>query len=426
MFVATGRSVSSEKSGKELETSWESEIPYNVVGFNYGDFVKKSQSDTDLTVTAYSGKEVPDELKGVSAAIEMAELAEGPGGSHNIAGQLGIAQGGFNTAALAGSAAANSYDSFKFFEYYFGSLPFKTISVTEQPVGNFGQSWPTLIFLPYTALLDATTRHGLRMDREAEGREFFNLVGVHEMSHQWWGHMVGWKTYHDQWMSEGFADFSSALTLKNSDPKRFRAVWDLKRRHLLQNNQNGHRPVDVGPLWLNYQTNAYLEGNSTVLIYEKGAYVLEMLRTLMEDTKAKEPDAKFIAMMHDFVSTYAGKNASTQDFKSIVSKHFNEPLDWFFNDWVYGNETPHYDFSYDLKNGDQGKTVLHVSLTQSEVSDSFFMRVPLFVTLQGTPRRLGFISIKGPSSFIQDIPLPFHPESVSVDETHSILCTMKQ
>jgi hypothetical protein len=426
-FVATGRNVSSEKSGKVLETRWESEIPFGVAGFNYGDFVEKSQSGPDLTVTVYAGKDIPDELKGLSQAIDMAELAGGPGGSRNIEGQLGIMRGGFNTTGMAASAAAMSYQAFKIFEYYYGLLPFKTISVSEQPVRGFGQSWPTLIFLSYDSLLDSTTRHSLHLQDSAEGREFFNTVAVHEMSHQWWGHMVGWKTYHDQWLSEGFADFSAALYIKRTDPKKFKEFWDLKRFHLLSNNRNGHRPVDVGPLWLNYQTNSYLEGrNSTYLIYEKGAYVLEMLRTLMEDPKAQEPDVRFIAMMRDFVSTYASKNASTQDFKRIVDKHFRENMDWFFNEWVYGTETPHYDFSYELKSGDKGQTILHVSLAQSEVSDSFFMKVPVYVTLQGASHRLGFVSLKGPTTFTQDIQLGFHPEKVTLDDTHSILCTVKE
>src|SRR5579862_220098 len=426
-FVATGRSLSSEKNGQDLETSWESEIPYSVAGFNYGDFVKKSESGKDLTVTVYAGRDIPDELKGLSHAIDMAEIAQGPGGSHNIEGELGIMRGGFNTTGMAGSAAATSYSAFKLFEYYFGLLPFKTVSVTEQPVGFFGQSWPTLIFLPYMSLLDDTTRHSLHLQDRAEGQEFFKTVAVHEMSHQWWGHMVGWKTYHDQWLSEGFADFSAALFIRKTDPKKFKSFWDLKRTHLLSNNGSGHTPVEAGPLWLNFQTNSYLEGrNSTYLIYEKGAYVLEMLRTLLEDVKSQEPDARFISMMRDFISTYAARNPSTQDFKRIVDKHFGENMDRFFNEWVYGTEIPHYDFNYELKSGDKGQTIMHVVLTQSEVSDSFYMRVPVYVSVAGATRRLAFVSLKGSSTFEQDVPLPFRPEKVWLDDTHSILCKMKQ
>src|SRR6266849_9655753 len=89
-FVGTGRSVSSEKEKDGLVTEWQSEIPYAVVGFNYGDFVEKSQSDPDLTVTAYTGREIPDALKSLESSIDMAELAGGSGGEKNLAGKMGI------------------------------------------------------------------------------------------------------------------------------------------------------------------------------------------------------------------------------------------------------------------------------------------------------------------------------------------------
>ena len=131
-------------------------------------------------------------------------------------------------------------------------------------------------------------------------------------------------------------------------------------------------------------------------------------------------------MMRDFVTTYTAKNASTEDFRRVVEKHMGEPMDWFFNEWVYGTETPHYDFSYDLKDAGPGKTLLHVSLSQSEVSDSFLMRVPLYVHVNGTPRLLGFLRVKGPNTATADVTLPIRPEKVTLDEYHSILSTVKQ
>lgn len=273
-FVGTGRRTKAEKGRDFLETEWESEIPYGVVGFNYGDFVDTSQSDAGLTVTAYTGKEIPDELKGVQSAIDMAELSTGINGPRNIAGQLGIAPGGFSTRAMGGYAAGVSYQALKLYEYYFGQLPFKTVSVTEQPVRGYGQSWPTLIFLPYDSLLDSTTQHGLRLQETADAREFYNIVALHEMAHQWWGHLVGWKTYHDQWLSEGIAEFSAALYLAKTEPNKIRSFWDLKRERLIQKNAAGHRPIEVGPLWLGGQLPAYLEPEFYQrLVYFKGAYV---------------------------------------------------------------------------------------------------------------------------------------------------------
>lgn len=425
-FVGTGRLVKSEKDKNVLATEWKSEISLSVVGFNYGDFVDSSQSAPDLTVTAYSGKEVPDELKSLQSAIEIEQLRRGPGAG-DLESQLGIMRGGFNTSANIKYAAGVSFQALKLFEYYFGPLPFKTVSVTEQPVRGFGQSWPTLIFLPYDSLLDATTRNSLRLQDSAEAREFYNIVAVHEMAHQWWGHLVGWKTYHDQWLSEGFAEFSAALYLRQFDPKKLDGFWDLKRKWLLSKDAAGHRPVDVGSLWLGAQLPSYKEpGLYQNLVYYKGAYILEMLRSLMRDSKSKDPDARFIAMMKDFVSAYAGKNASTDDFRGIVEKHMGQPMDWFFNQWVYGTEIPQYDFKYQLKDAGGGKTELAMSVTQSGVSDSFQMRVPLDVVIDGQPRRIGMVSVEGSRTVNGQVLLPLRPEKVVLDSGHSILCTIQQ
>ena len=420
-FVATGKLVKSAKTKDFLETEWESEIPLSVVGFNYGDFVERTVKEKDFAVTAYSGKEVPDELKGLKSAIDLAELAGGPDGPKNIAGQLGIATGGFNTAANVDYAAAVSMNAMKLFQYYFGALPFKSISVTEQPIRGYGQSWPTLIFLPYDSLLDGTTRHQLRLQESAEQREFYQIVAVHEMAHQWWGHLVGSKTFHDLWLCEGFAEFSAALYTLKTDPKKVRSFWDLKRRWLLSKNRNGNRPVDVGPLWLSLQLPAYLEGDLyQELVYYKGAYVLEMLRTMMENPNDQEPDGRFINMMRDFASTYAGNNPSTEDFRRIVEKHMGEPMEWFFNQWVYGTEVPTLDLSYDLKDAG-GKTHMKLSLTQSGVSSTFQSRVPIYYYLNGQPRRLGLVRVVGDHTIGGEMELPFRPEKVTLDEYHSAL-----
>ncbi|MGH9438843.1 MAG: M1 family aminopeptidase, partial [Terriglobia bacterium] len=394
-FIATGRLVDSKKEKSGLVSDYVSQIPFSVVGFNYGDFVAKSFSDKTLTVTAYAGKNIPDELANLNSRLQIAQLAQGPGGS-DVAARYGILQGGFNTAAGAKFAAAKSYQAFRLYEAYFGPLPFHKISVTEQPVGFFGQSWPTLIFLPYLSLLDTTTLNSLRLQNTAENREFFDVVAMHEMSHQWWGHMVGWKTYHDQWLSEGFADFSAALYLQMYEPKKLKAFWDYDRQLLLSKDRAGHRPVDIGPIWLNTQLNAYLEPDaSRILIYRKGAYVLEILRTIMQNPRAQNPDANFMAMMHDFVRTYAGKNASTEDFERIAEKYCHEDMHWFFNEWVYGVETPEYDFGYQLSDGPSGKTVLHMSLTQSGVSQAFAMSVPVYLDLKDKWYLMGFVHISG-------------------------------
>ena len=420
-LVATGRLVKSQTDHNELITEWDSQIPFSVVGFNYGDFVIQSASGPKLTVTAYGGKQIPNELQGVQDALNVAGLVT----MGNAAAQNGILTGGFNTASNTKYAAKVSLQAMRVYENYFGTLPFKTISVTEQPIRGYAQSWPTLIFLPYDSLLDSTTRNNLHLQDSGEEREFYNLVAAHETSHQWWGHLVGWKTYRDQWLSEGFAEFSSALYLQATEPGKWNDFWDLKRKWLLGPDRAGVRPVDIGPIALNYQLNSYLEPTaSTHLIYEKGAYVLEMLRMIMENPKAKNPDAAFIDMMRDFTTTYAGKNASTADFERIVEKHVGQPMGWFFNEWVYGSEIPTYNFSYQLQDAGGGKTNVSFRLTQSGVSSSFHMGVPLYVTYKGSPARIGFVQVQGSSTGHAQFQLPFRPSNVSIDARRNLLAVI--
>jgi aminopeptidase N len=163
-----------------------------------------------------------------------------------------------------------------------------------------------------------------------------------------------------------------------------------------------------------------------VLVYFKGAYVLEMLRVLMEDPQLPEPDQRFIETMRDFAATYASKNASTEDFRKTVEKHSGQPMDWFFNEWVYGTEVPHYDFHYNLKDGEGGKTILEYSVKQSEVSDQFVMRVPVYAHVNDQPGLLGFLAIQGSRELHGQIALLMRPEKVTLDEFHSILCKVNQ
>jgi hypothetical protein len=426
-FVATGRVVTAEKQKDAYETTLDTDIPLPVVGFNYGDFVEKTQGNSNLSVSAYAGREIPDELKNLSASISLADLAGGPTGSHNVAGENGIAEGGFNTAANTQYAAGLSFQALNLFSYLYGQLPFKSISVTEQPIRGYGQSWPTLIFLPYDSLLDSTTRHQLHLQDSQEAIDFYNLVAVHEMAHQWWGHVVGWKTYRDQWLSEGFAEFSASYFARKFQTEKVRNYWDIKRKWLLSSNTVGHVPAEIGPLYLNEQLNAKLEPrNSTAGIYYKGAYVLEMIRMMMEDRTQREPDQHFIDTMHDFVTTYANRNASTADFQHIVEKHMGQSMDWFFNEYVYGTEIPTYDFQYTLNPAGDGKTQLQFSLKQSGVSDKFKMRMPMYVTLGKRVVRLGLIQVTGSATSSGQVDLPVAPDRVSIDEYHDVLAIEHQ
>src|ERR1700677_3993865 len=90
------------------------------------------------------------------------------------------------------------------------------IYLTQQTACSYGQSWPMLVYLPICYFWDSTIQHQLGvLDGDPS---YWQVVTAHEVAHQWWGQTVGFSSYRDQWMSEGFANFSASLFLKNTRP----------------------------------------------------------------------------------------------------------------------------------------------------------------------------------------------------------------
>jgi hypothetical protein len=158
---------------------------------------------------------------------------------------------------------------------YFGKSPYEEIYVTEQPNFTFGQSWPNLIYLPISAFTDSTQRWMLfgKIDHRFDG--FVQEVTPHEVAHQWWGHAVSWASYHDQWLSEGFAEFSAGLFLQQAVAgdwrKDYIEFWERLRKRVLEKNNFGVAPNDAGPIWMGLRLIAPRSGNAYQNVtYPKG------------------------------------------------------------------------------------------------------------------------------------------------------------
>jgi hypothetical protein len=425
-FVASGVQTATEKQKDGLMTSWKTEAPLRSVGFNYGDFVNAERAAQNLKVTAYAGKDIPNDLKGIQSAVSVGQLAGSQWSNRDTTSQTGIAMGGFSTAKMAKSTADLGLQALAFFDFYFGALPFKGISVSEKPVGGLTESWPSIILLPYTMLLDSTTRNSLHFEDSGTFRDIYAVSPAREMSKQWWGHLVGTKTYHDQWLTEGIATYAALAYLRQFDPKELSNFFDVRRTWLLSKTQLGYRPVDVGPVWLNPQLDEYRGEMNNLLVNYKGFYIIEMLRMLLYDPQQKNPDARFITMLKDFVATYAGKNASTEDFRRIVEKHAGVSAEWFFEEWVYGAYTPKYDFSYQLADAENGQTEVSITVTQSDVPETFQMQLPLYISVKGEQKYIGKVPVTGTKPFKNSFKLPLKPDKVMLDPNRSILAEIHQ
>ena len=409
-LVGVGKEVKNWREGNFAASQWVSEVPLAVAGFNYGVFKKKEMVDdaTKYGIEGYATTELPYYMK-----------------------EAGDEIGAMTPSRLTDNAMVQAQNSMRIFTRWFGAAPYGRIAITQQPQFNFGQSWPTLVYLPIVAFFDSTQRYML-MGRISSGlTEFIQEVTPHEVSHQWWGHIVGWASYHDQWLSEGFADFSAGLYLQAVEkPDKYLTYWQHAREAILNKNEFGHRPNDAGPIWMGLRLNTYKTGGAyRRMVYPKGGYILHMLRSMMWDSKTG--DQKFIDMMHEFVKTYTNRNASTESFKAIVDKHItpamdlegNHRMDWFFDEWVYGKEIPRYRFQYTLAPEADGKVMLKASLTQSEVSDQFKMLVPVYLDFDGKLVRLGTVPIQGNTSKDFEVRLPQKPKRVLINAFYDVLAS---
>ena len=424
-FVGTGAPVAPDSREGDLAVAkWSSgQTELAVAGFNYGRFKKKVVSDKDsgYDIEFYANVEVPNEIREIQQIIEQAEAR----GARTM-----TTLGSISTTAIADAALADAQNATRIYNAFFGKLPYSRLAMTQQPAAGFGQAWPTLVYMPYMAFIDTTQRSQLLGTRGGTDT-FWKYVAPHEIAHQWWGHIIGWDSYRDQWMSEGFSEFSSSLYvqfIRGND--KFVDFWEDLRKQIIEASPatKDRKPYTVGPVTQGYRLNNGKTGAvAQRLIYPKGAYILHMLRMMMYQQN-KGGDLLFQEMMKDFVKTHFNKPVSTEDFKAIVEKHMTPEMnvdgsgkmDWFFNQWVYGTQVPAYRLEYSV--GSDG--MLNGKVIQSGVSDDFIMLVPIYIDMGKGWAKLGSARLVG-NSFVEikNVKLPVAPKRVAVCALHDVLAT---
>jgi hypothetical protein len=392
-LISVGEQVSERTEGGQKIAVWRSEQPIRVAGFNYGDFQKTSQMDTQSN----RGPEF-----GGMSGIPLADAV--------------------NTSRVANT--------------YFGAPTYRRIAITQQMQLNAGQSWPTLVYLPAVVFLSpAEQERRISGDpRALQGlKEFGNTVTWHEVAHQWWGHQVGWSNYRDQWLSEGLAEFTSALMLEvNSGRKKADAFWAERRSEVL-GRTTGVPNAEAGAITQGFRLGTPRSpGAARAMLYSKGAFVVHMLRMVMREENTADPDRRFKAMMADFVKTWSGRNPSTDDFKTVAERHITRDmnlagdgkLDYFFDQWVHGTDIPTLTSSIQATDLGTGRYQIAGSITQSGVPADFRTRVPIYIDFGDD--RLGFLgSIALTGSTTQKLSvaanLPQKPRRVIINAHHDVL-----
>lgn len=409
-IVSVGEPIEDRVDNNNRISVWKAERPIRVAGFNYGGTFKKLEQidkDSGLRIQVFTNPGTPDIIR------EM-ELS------------------GVRPEGLADWALADGINTARVGTLYFGPLPLGHVAITQQSQWFFGQSWPSLIFLPYISFLDSYNRFRIGL---LETQSFVDLVGPHEFAHQWWGHLVGWGSYRDQWLSEGFAEFTAALVLEyTADPSKAFDFWKKSRKAIFERPKEALIANDqAGPISDGWRLSSWRNASAAqAMIYEKGAWVVQMLRMLMRDAKAKPPDERFIATMKDFVSSYAGKNPTTRDFQTVVERHMSPvmdlakdgKMDWFFRQWVDGTDIPRYTARLDVQGLGGDRYKLTGTIAQEGVPEDFLGFVPLYLEFdKGVFTRIGIVTLKGSKTLPIDstITLPKKPRRCVANALNDVL-----
>lgn len=381
-LASIGRLVESRTDGAVQTTHWVTERPTTDASFNVGAFDESQIRDPRIP------------------PVTLQVNTEG----HRALRASGLL-GGLNAEEDVSADVANSLG---FFSQAFGPPLPHQFYATEIPYG-YGQAFPGLIYLSLGTF---------QTINESGTEETFR---AHEMAHQWWGIGVDAATYRDAWLSEGFADFSGLwymqLILKDNE-KFFKQLDDWRRD--IRARRGDVAPIGLGTRLLGTDH----PGDYSLMIYRKGAWVLQMLRNMMLDFRTLKEDA-FTSMMQDFYQQYRGRRASTRDFQRVVEQHVDLPMDWFFDEWVNGTAIPTYTYSWHAEPTSDHQYLLRFRVRQEDVPKDFVMLVPLSIEFPGGSRATIRVTVRGPVLDGQ-VQVPAEPVKVVLNPLESVLADVKE
>jgi hypothetical protein len=229
--------------------------------------------------------------------------------------------------------------SIAFFEELFGPYPLDELTVVVLP-RVYSQS-----FLGFITLTDSVADAG-DLELYGAGKWIREVTISHEVAHQWWGNMIGWWSYRDQWLSEAMANYAGLLFYKNSSEEEGTSLADLSvgwRATLEQTVASGRTVESLGPIVLGNRLNSSEAGNGyRAIVYRKGAVVLAMLARAVGEEN-------FLGMLHALVEAANGKVVTTESFIESIERMSGLDLQGFARQYVYGTGIPlvYYDYRFE-------------------------------------------------------------------------------
>ena len=415
---------------------WVSERPIPVAGFNLGKYKEVTAQAGSVKVETYATKGVERDFP--TPPVEIVQAKPNPTGREPqviLPSRPSPAQ---TELAVAESAA----HAIQYFAERFGPFPYSQLSLTQIP-GRESQGWPGLIFLSSYVFLTAEQRQQLHYSPDHILVQ--ESIPAHETAHQWWGDLVMWKSYRDQWFSEGLANYSALMMLQEKNPAGFREVMDAYRNGLIEKNKDGKAPREAGAVTLGTRllSSKFPEGYQAIS-YGRATWLFHMLRTMMKDAAAS-PGAKnsagpdgtdepFLRALRQVRERYEGKPMSTREMLAVFAENLppslryegKTSLDWFLDGWVNGTSLPKLDLKA-VKFVPKGAGVaVSGTILQKEAPQDLVTSVPVYaVTTAGRqPILLGRVFADGEESSFR-LAAPAGTHKILLDPYGTILSSPK-
>jgi hypothetical protein len=321
----------------------------------------------------------------------------------------------------------------------FGPYPYDHLALTQMP-GSDSQGWPELVFLSSYAFLDQEQREQLHY-------EPFRIllqqsIPAHEAAHQWWGDLVTWNSYRDQWFSEGLANYCALMMLQEKDATGFREVMEKYRRDLVTKNKDEMSPMEAGPVTLGIRllSSHFPEGYEEIL-YGRGTWLFHMLRSMLKDAATEEDQRKgkaraeepFVRALRKVRERYEGRSISTSELLDVFAEDLpqslryedKKSLDWFLNGWINGTSLPQLELRGVKFTPKGGGSIVSGTILQKEAPQDLVTSVPIFGFGAGKQLvLLGRVFADGEESSFR-LPAPAGVHKIVLDPNETILTSPK-
>ena len=396
--------------------------PIRLAGFNLGQYESVRVEKGPLTVEVFANRQAEQALRRPPDIVLQPPTVQFPRSRTQQRQEvLTIPATAPNPAARLQLLAGEIASAYEVFAQDFGPPAMPHLLVSPIP-GRFGQGFPGLLYISTLAYLDAKDRPVSTLDRQSN-LFFSELLHAHETAHQWWGNVVTSTAQQDDWLMEALSNYSSLMVLeKKKGPKDVQRVLAQYKSMLLAKDDEGKTVESAGPirLGLRLQSSQYPNAWRNI-VYDKGAWILHMLR-------ARMGDANFRAMLGEFAQRNRFQAVTAAQFRQLAAGYLpkgapDPKLENFFETWVEGTGIPTFSLTHKLT-GKAPALKLQLTLSQTGVEEDFGTLVPVVVEVARLKPQVIWMQ-SGSEPATTTIPLKSPPLKVTLDPEYSVLADRK-